>query len=85
MDVSNLIIVVLAVTQFIKTAALRAFKVEIGGKAAVVVSALAAAGVVFYKAIETNAVLGLGLVPVLIQVIIGANMGYSLIKVARNK
>lgn len=85
MDVATLLVVVMAVTQFVKKAVKSVFKVELGGKAAIIVSVLVSVGAVFVKAVESDTALGLGLVPVLIQVIIGSNMGYSLIKVARNK
>ena len=85
MDVPMLMGLVVLVTQFVKKAVKSVFKVELGGKAAIVVSVLVSIGVVFVKAIETDTTLGLGLIPVLIQVIIGSNMGYSLIKVARNQ
>ena len=85
MDVLELVALVALVTQFVKKAVLKVFKVEIGGKAAIIASVLVSIGVVFVQAVQTETALGLGLIPVLIQVIIGSNMGYSLFKVARNR
>lgn len=84
MDIVALIAIVGIVTQFLKKA-LSKFKINIEGTGAVVLSVVVSVGVVLVEAIKLDMPLGLALVPVLIQVIVGANMGYSLLKAAGGK
>ncbi|MCJ7487210.1 MAG: hypothetical protein MUQ25_13755 [Candidatus Aminicenantes bacterium] len=84
MDVLTLIGVTGFVTQFFKKALSR-FKLVIEGTAAVVLSVVVSVGVVLVEAIKLDMPLSLALIPVLVQVIVGANMGYSLLKVAGGK
>jgi hypothetical protein len=84
MDVPTLIIAVGLVTQFLKKA-LEKIHVTVQGKGAVVLSVLVSIGVVLVEVIKTDAALSFALIPVLVQVIIGANAGYGLLKVASGK
>ena len=81
-EIASLVAAVLVVTQFVKTA-LAKINVTIGGAYAVVLSVVASIGVVAYFAITTGTPFTFGLIPLVIQVAIAANAGYSLIKVAR--
>lgn len=81
MNVPELILTVGLVTQFLKKA-LGKLKIEVQGTGAVVLSVLVSIGVVLFQVVQTDAVIGFALLPVLIQVVIGANAGYSLLKVA---
>jgi hypothetical protein len=70
------------VTQFIKVKVWKAvFKRELAGTGAVVLSSLCGLGCVLYKAIETGTPINLSLIPLALTVIVGANAGYSLLKV----
>lgn len=84
MDIAVLIVMVGIVTQFLKKA-LSKIKINVEGKAAIVLSVLVSVGVVLVEAIKLDMPLSFALVPLLLQVIIGANMGYSLLKVAGGK
>ncbi|MBE3120027.1 MAG: hypothetical protein IMZ50_14890 [Candidatus Atribacteria bacterium] len=84
MDIVALIAIVGVVTQFLKKA-LSKVKINIEGKAAIVLSVLVSVGVVLVESIKFDMPLTFALVPVLVQVIVGANMGYSLLKVAGGK
>ena len=84
MNIAELIVAVGLVTQFAKKALLK-LKVNVEGKAAIVLSVVVSIGVVLVEAIKTDAAIGFALIPVLIQVIVGSNMGYSLLKVMSGK
>lgn len=84
MDVLELIGYCLVITQFVKSAALSLFNVKIEKRAAIVASVLVSVALVGFTAIEMRLGIGFGLIMPLIKVIIGSNMSYSLIKVARN-
>ena len=85
MTIPEMIGYVLAGTQFLKKALEKApFNLKLEKGIAVAVSAIVALAVVFYR--YQSAGLGFALVPMFtdyIQVVIGANMTYGLIKVAR--
>lgn len=85
MSIPEMIGYVLAGTQFLKTALGKApFNLKVEKTAAVVASVIVALAVVFYK--YQDAGLGFAIVPMFtdfVQVVIGANMSYGLIKVAR--
>jgi hypothetical protein len=83
MNTAELVMLTGLITQFIKKAFLALFKREIAGTGAIVLSAVCGLGAVLYKAIETGTAIGLNLIPLAITVIVGANAGYSLLKVAR--
>lgn len=78
MNVPELLAVVVAATEFFKKAITKVFRVEMKGKAAVILAVLVSVGVVFVKAILGDVPLTLALVPTLVQVIIGSTMGYSI-------
>ena len=82
--IAELIAAALLVTQFVKKA-LVALKVDLKGTAAIVLSVVASIAVVAYFAISTGTPFSFALIPIVIQVAIGANAGYSLLKVARPK
>jgi len=86
MSIPEMIAYVLAGTQFLKTALGKVpFNLKLEKTAAVVLSVIVAVGIVFYKYQEAG--LGFALVPMFtdfVQVVIGANMSYGLIKVARS-
>jgi hypothetical protein len=84
MNVAALIVVVGLVTQFAKKL-LGKINLKIEGTAAVVLSVVVSIGVVLVEAVKLDVPIGIALVPVLIQVIVGSNMGYSLLKVASGK
>ncbi len=84
MNIAELIIEVGLVTEFLKKA-LDKIKVHVEGKASVILSIVVSLGVVLVAAIKTDTPIGFGLVPVLIQVAIGANAGFALLKVAGGK
>lgn len=77
MNVPELIGIVMAVTEFFKKVVAKLFKVEVKGKAAVVLACLVSVGVVFVKAVQTDLTLGLALIPTLVQVVVGSTIGYS--------
>ena len=85
MSIPEMIAYVLAGTQFLKTALGKPpFNLKVEKTVAVVASVIVAVAVVFYK--YQLAGLGFAVVPMFtdfIQVVIGANMSYGLIKVAR--
>jgi hypothetical protein len=85
MSIPEMIGYVLAGTQFLKTALGKPpFNAKVEKAAAVVASVIVAVAVVFYK--YQAAGLGFQLVPMFtdfVQVVIGANMSYGLLKVAR--
>jgi hypothetical protein len=89
MNILELIGYVMVITQFIKKAfdskPLVGLRVKVGGKAAIVVSVLVSVALVVSTAIEMHMAIGFGLVMPLVKVVIGSNMSYSLIKVARNQ
>jgi len=82
-NVAELIAVTVAVTQFIKKA-LGTLKVNIEGTGAIILSCVSSLAVVLYFVITTGSPLDFSLIPLVLQVAIGANAGYSLLKVARN-
>jgi hypothetical protein len=79
MSIAEMIALVAVVTEFIKKA-LATVKVNLEGKAAMFVSWGVAAGVVLFDVIQNGKVFNLALVAVLLQVIIGSNIGYKLLK-----
>jgi len=85
MDVLELIGFCMVITQFVKKAAWAVFRVKLEGRAAIVVSVLVSAALVVFAAREMGLAIGLGLVMPFIKIVIGSNMSYSLIKVARNQ
>lgn len=78
MDALLLIGIVAVVTEVIKKGLLK-IHVEVKGQAAVVLACLVSVGVVLVKAIQLDVPIGLGLVPVLVQVILGSTVGYSIV------
>ena len=85
MNIVELIGFCMVITQFVKAAALAVFKIKLEGRVAIVVSVLVSVALVVFTAIEMHMAIGLGLVMPLLKIIIGSNMSYSLIKVARNQ
>ena len=79
MSVAEMIALVAVVTEFIKKA-LAVIKINLEGTAARIVSWLVAVGVVLFDVIQNSKPLNWGLIVTLIQVIIGANVGYKLVK-----
>lgn len=78
MDVLILIGIVATVTEIIKKGLLK-IRVELKGQSAVILACLVSVGVVLVKAIQLDVPIGLGLIPVLVQVILGSTVGYSII------
>lgn len=82
--IAEMIAITVAVTQFAKKA-LEKFKVDLKGTYAVILSIAASVCVVLYFVITTGTPFNLALISLVVQVAIGANAGYSLLKVARSK
>lgn len=78
MDVVTLIGIVMGVTELIKKSFTKLFKITINGKAAVILAVIVSIGVVVVKAVQLDVTIGLALIPTLIQVILGATIGYSI-------
>ena len=83
-SIAEMVITVGLVTQFLKTA-LAKVNVVVEKTAAVVLSVVVSCGVVAYYWILSGDAFNIGLIALVIQVAIGANAGYGLLKVARSK
>jgi hypothetical protein len=84
MDIAKMILEVAAVTQFIKNALAKLnINWKIQGAAAVVLSVLVSIGVVLTHWLQSGEPFNFALVITIIKVAIGANAGYSLLKVPR--
>ena len=81
MNIAEMIVSVGLVTEFIKKAVRAVLKIDIAGKGAVILSIIVSIGVVFVAAINTATPFTFALIPILIQVAIGANAGFALLKV----
>jgi hypothetical protein len=79
MNLPELIGIVVAVTEFLKKALAKLFRVKVEGRTAVILACVVSVGVVFFKAVQIDMPLSLGLVPTLVQVIIGSTIGYSIV------
>jgi hypothetical protein len=82
MNIATMIATTLAVTQFLKNA-LAKVNVVVEKTMAVILSVVVSVGVVLYFYVSTGRPITAQIVIDVIQVAIGANAGYSLIKVAR--
>lgn len=82
--VAIMVITVGLVTQFLKVA-LEKIKVTVEKVWAVVLSVAVSIGVVGYHWIDSGEAFGLNLFVLVVQVAIGANAGYGLLKVTRSK
>jgi hypothetical protein len=78
MNVVKLCAEVVAVTEILKKLLLKV-GVELKGKLAVGLAVVVSIGVVAVGAISTDTPLGLGLIPVLIQVILYSTVGYAVV------
>jgi hypothetical protein len=85
MNIAEMIVSVGLVTEFFKRAFKSVFRIDIGGKAAVILSIIVSIGVVFVYAVNTATPFTFALIPILIQVAIGANAGYALLTLGRGK
>ena len=81
MNIAEMAITVGLVTEFIKKAVFSIFHIDIAKRAAVILSILVSAGVVFYSAIQSVTPITFALIPIFIQVAIAANAGFALLKV----
>jgi len=81
MNVAEMIAYAIGATQFVKKLAEKV-KIVISGAAAVVLATVVAVGVVIGFHIAQNIPITLAIIGEIVQVAIGANAGYSLIKVA---
>jgi len=78
LDIVILIGIVVAVTELIKKGFTKYLKIDIKGKTAVILAGLVSVGVVFIESLKSDIPITFALLPILIQVIIGATIGYSI-------
>jgi len=78
MDIAVMVAAVAAATEIIKKGLLK-IRIEIKGQAAVILAGVVSVGVVLVNALRADVPVGLGLLPVLIQVIIYSTVGYSIV------
>ena len=78
MDIAAMVASVAVVTELIKKGLLK-IRIKIKGQAAVTLAGVVSVGVVLVNALRTDATIGVGLLPLLIQVILASTIGYSIV------
>ena len=72
MNIAELIVLTIAITQFIKT---QFPQLKIQGPLAVLLSAVASAGAVFYSYMKGGILIDWNIIAVIVEVFVGANFG----------